>query len=71
MVETGMTDLQLLDQFVKLALDIRVICAGENTLLAPIGNLAPVDTVQFRIVELLLASFDNLLENRVELVPRH
>ena len=69
-IETGMTDLQLLDQFVELPLDLGVICAGENALLAPLGNLAPVDAVQFRIVELLLASFDNLLENRVELVSR-
>ena len=33
-IETGMTDLQLLDQFIEFQLEFIVICGGENPLLA-------------------------------------
>jgi len=65
-----MTDLQLLDQFIEFPFHIGVVCTRKNALFAPLGNLAPLDPIQFRIIELLFASFDNLFENRVELVSR-
>src|SRR6204780_5058874 len=69
-IETRVTDLQLLDQLIELPLKFFVAGSSDDSLLPCFGHLVPIDAIQLGIVELLLTCVHDLPEHQIHLVSR-
>src|ERR1700682_3558119 len=63
-IKTGVTDLQFLDELIELPLEFLVAGSREDSALPFFSQMAPIDAIQFGIVELLLTRVHDLVEHR-------